>query len=118
MVGDWVEKYPESVKQLYDAGHEVMNHSNDHAHFNRLSAEQIRANVGACNDKIEGVTGVQPRLFRPPYGEYNDNVVNTLTEMGMFTIQWDVDSLDTRIKSCRTLIFKALQDFVFLVFPL
>ena len=94
VVGDWVQKYPESVKQLADAGHEVMNHSNDHAHFNKLSAEQITANVDACNDKIEAVTGVRPHLFRPPYGEYNDNVVSTLTGMGMFVIQWDCDSLD------------------------
>lgn len=94
VVGAWVDKYPESVKALYDAGHEVMNHSDDHAHFNQLSAESIIANVNACNDKIEAVTGVRPNLFRPPYGEYNDNVVQTLTDMGMYTIQWDVDSLD------------------------
>ena len=94
VVGEWVDKYPESVKALHDAGHEVMNHSNDHAHFNSLSAEQIKRNVNDCNDKVEAVTGVRPILFRPPYGEYNDNVVQSLTDIGMYTIQWDVDSLD------------------------
>lgn len=94
VVGEWVDKYPESVKALSDAGHEVMNHSNDHAHFSKLSAEQITANVNACNDKIEKVTGVRPTLFRAPYGEYDDHVVSTLSSMGMYTIQWDVDSLD------------------------
>ena len=94
VVGEWVDKYPESVKALHDAGHEVMNHSNDHAHFNSLSAEEIKSNVNACSDKIESVTGVRPTLFRAPYGEYDDNVVGTLTSMGMYTIQWDVDSLD------------------------
>lgn len=94
VVGDWVEKYPESVRALHDAGHEVMNHSNDHAHFSKLSAQQIVENVSACNDKIESVTGVRPTLFRCPYGEYDDHVVQSLTDMGMYTIQWDVDSLD------------------------
>ena len=94
VVGDWVEKYPESVKALHDAGHEIMNHSDDHAHFNTLSPEQITANVNACNDKIEALTGVRPSLFRAPYGEYDDKVVGTLTSMNMHTIQWDVDSLD------------------------
>ena len=94
VVGEWVDKYPEPVKALHDAGYEVMNHSNDHAHFNALSADQIKANVNACNDKVESVTGVRPILFRPPCGEYNDNVVQTLTEMGMYTIQWDVDNID------------------------
>lgn len=94
VVGEWVDKYPESVKALADAGHEVMNHSNDHAHFSKLSSSDIIANVNTCSDKIEAITGVRPTLFRAPYGEYDDNVVGTLSSMGMFTIQWDVDSLD------------------------
>jgi polysaccharide deacetylase family sporulation protein PdaB len=94
VVGAWAEKYPESVRALHEAGHEVMNHSDDHAHFSRLTAAEITANVGACNDKVAAVTGVAPTLFRAPYGEYDDNVIKTLDAMGMRTIQWDVDSLD------------------------
>jgi len=94
VVGFWVDKYPESVKALHDAGHEVMNHSNDHAHFSRLSTDQIISNVTKCNEKIAAVTGVTPTLFRCPYGEYDDHVIKALTSMGMYTIQWDVDSLD------------------------
>ena len=94
VVGAWVDKYPESVLALHEAGHEVMNHSNDHAHFSALSAGEIEENVNTCNDKIEKVTGVRPTLFRAPYGEYDDNVIGTLDAMGMHTIQWDVDSLD------------------------
>ena len=94
VVGEWVEKYPESVKALSDAGHEVMNHSEDHAHFSQLSAEQIVANINACSDRIEAVTGVRPTLFRAPYGEYDDKVIAAVDGMGVKTIQWDVDSLD------------------------
>lgn len=94
LVGDWVTKYPESVKQLADAGMEVMNHSNDHAHFTRLTAAEIEQNISACNDKIEAITGKRPTLFRCPYGEYDDHVVDTVNAMGMRCIQWDVDSLD------------------------
>ena len=94
VVGEWVDKYPESVKALADAGHEVMNHSNDHAHMTKLSKEEIIADVNACNDKIEAVTGVRPTLIRPPYGEYDDNVITAIRSIGMEPIQWDVDSLD------------------------
>ena len=94
VVGQWVDKYPESVKALADAGHEVMNHSNTHAHMSQLSADEIIADVSACNDKIEAVTGVRPTLIRPPYGEYDDNVITAIRSMGMEPIQWDVDSLD------------------------
>ncbi|MCI5499457.1 MAG: polysaccharide deacetylase family protein [Clostridiales bacterium] len=94
VVGEWVDKYPESVKALADAGHEVMGHSNDHAHFNTLSADEIVADINTCNDKIEKITGVRPTLFRPPFGEYDDHVITTVRGMGIEPIQWDVDSLD------------------------
>ena len=94
VVGSWVDKYPESVKALSDAGHEVMNHSNSHAHMSQLSTQEIVADLNACNDKIEAVTGVRPTLVRPPYGEYDDHVINAVRSMGMEPIQWDVDSLD------------------------
>ena len=94
VVGSWVDKYPESVKALSDAGHEVMNHSNDHAHFNSLSSDKIVENINACSDKIEALTGRRPTLFRPPYGEYDDHVIAAVRSMGIEPIQWDVDSLD------------------------
>ena len=94
VVGEWVDKFPESVKALHDAGHEIMNHSDDHAYFTKLSADQIKAQLDSCNSKIEAITGVRPDLFRPPYGDYNDSVVSTVRNCGMYTIQWNVDSLD------------------------
>ena len=94
LVGDWVDKYPESVKALHDAGMEVMNHSNHHDHYNALSADQIVADVTACNDKVKAITGVAPTLIRCPYGEYDDHVISAIRSMGMEPIQWDVDSLD------------------------
>ena len=100
VVGEWVDKYPESVKALHDAGHEVMNHSNDHAHFTKLSRQEMQDNINACNDKIEAVTGVRPTLFRPPYGEYDDNVVLATRDMSMEPIQWDVERIETEESHC------------------
>lgn len=94
VVGDWVDKYPESVQALADAGNEVMNHSSSHAHFSTLSTNEITADISACNDKIEAVTGVRPTLFRCPYGEYDDHVIKAVNSLGMTAVQWDVDSLD------------------------
>lgn len=94
VVGEWVDKYPESVKALHDAGHEVMSHSKDHAHFNSLSVQQITEDLTVSCDKIEAVTGTRPTLFRCPYGEYDDHVISTVRSLGMEPIQWSVDSLD------------------------
>ena len=94
LVGEWVDKFPESVKALHNAGNEIMNHSLDHAHFSKLSAEEIITDITACNEKISAITGVTPSLFRCPYGEYDDHVISAINSMGMTAVQWDVDSLD------------------------
>lgn len=94
VVGNWVDRYPESVEALAEAGHEVMNHSDKHKHMPRLSRDEIISDITACNDKIEKITGVRPTLFRPPYGDYDDKLITAVSSMGMYTIQWDVDSLD------------------------
>lgn len=94
LVGEWVDKYPESVKALSDAGHEIMNHSDTHPHMSQLSAAQMAEEIDRCNEKIENITGVKPKLFRAPYGEYNNTLIDVLAERGMLCIQWDVDSLD------------------------
>ena len=94
VVGDWVEKYPESVLALHQAGHEVMNHSDTHAHYPQLSPEEVTADLNACSDKIEAVTGVRPTLVRFPYGDYDDRSIAAARSAGVEPIQWDVDSLD------------------------
>lgn len=94
LVGGWVDKYPDSVKALADAGNEIMNHSETHPHLAQLSAEQVQSEVNTCSDKIEAITGVRPTLFRCPYGEYNDTVITAIRDLGVEPIQWDVDSLD------------------------
>ena len=112
VVGAWVDKYPESVKALHDAGHEVMSHSDDHAHFASLSADEIMQNLKTCNDKIEAVTGTRPTLFRCPYGEYDDHVINTVNAVGMTAIQWNVDSLDWKGISAKEIENRVLNKVV------
>lgn len=94
VVGSWVDKYPQSVKQLAAAGHDIGNHSNSHLHMPQLSKEKIAADLNSCSEKIKSVTGNAPVLFRPPYGDYNNTLCETATECGLYTIQWDVDSKD------------------------
>ena len=103
LVGDWVDKYPESVQALHEAGMEVMNHSNHHDHYNSLSTQQIIDDVTASNQRISAATGVTPTLIRCPYGEYDDHVIAAIRSMGMEPIQWDVDSLDWKDYDAETI---------------
>ena len=91
VVGQWVDKYPESVKALSDAGHEIMNHSDTHPHMPQLSRDDMINEIKNCNDKIEKITKKRPILFRAPYGDYDNTMLDVIKSQGMYCIQWDVD---------------------------
>ncbi len=94
LVGEWVDKYSDSVKEIAKRGHDVENHSDTHAHLPELSDDGIKKELVDCNNKIKELTGKSPTLFRPPYGDYNNNVVKVTNDINMYCVQWDIDSLD------------------------
>ncbi len=94
LVGEWVDRYPDKVRAIAAAGHELANHSDSHPHLTNLSREKIAEQLQGCNEKIKALTGATPTLLRPPYGDYNNAVIETAESVGLQTIQWSVDSLD------------------------
>lgn len=94
MTGEWVDKYPEAVKTIYDAGHDLASHGNGHRHMNSLSKEECLAEIFEVHKKVYAITGEEMELFRPPYGEYNDTVIAATLESDYYPVQWSVDSLD------------------------
>jgi len=93
VVGGWTTRFPESTKAFFDAGHEILNHSDSHKHFNALSEEEIIDDIKACEQKIADVTRQPSKaIFRAPYGEYNDHVIASAKKAGVVTVQWDVDT--------------------------
>ncbi len=107
LVGIWVDKYPELVKEIAARGHEIGNHSDSHAHFTQISESKIRQELDSCSDKIEALTGIRPTLFRPPYGDYNSKVITVVRDEGYEAVQWSVDSLDWKNRGVEDLIKRA-----------
>ena len=99
MCGYWIDKYPDEVKKIAEAGHDLGNHSATHPHMSKLTKEQIADEIKDTGNKIEELTGVKSELFRAPFGEYTNDVISTAEELGYYTIQWDVDTLDTKLKT-------------------
>lgn len=94
IVGSWADMYPETVKKISDMGFEIGNHSATHPHFTGISEVKMKEEIYKTSSKIEKITGKPTKLFRPPFGDYNSNVVKVTKETGHLCIQWDVDSLD------------------------
>lgn len=94
IVGDWAEKFPESVRAFYDAGHTIANHSDTHKAFSKCSYSEIKEEIINCNKKLEEITGAPVTLVRAPSGDYTNQSLDVCKELNLTMIQWDVDSLD------------------------
>ncbi len=94
--GIWLKNNPELVQKIIAAGHQIYNHSYSHPHFNSLDQAEIKAELLKTEKIINNYHNSEPeiKLFRAPYGEYNDLVVQTARNMGYQVIQWSLDSHD------------------------
>lgn len=102
--GGWVEKYPDDVKAILAAGHDLGNHSESHKNMSQLSKEEQKAEIMTVHNKVKELSGYEMKLFRPPYGDYDNTVIKTVQECGYYPIQWDVDSLDWKDYGTQSII--------------
>lgn len=96
MLGESVRKFPTMARQVAEAGFEIGCHTTKHQSLKRKSMAEIREEVIGTSDYIEKVTGKRPRLFRPPYGEFNTNVLKVCADGHMVLVNWSVDTNDWR----------------------
>lgn len=94
VTGGWVEHYPEDVKAIAAAGHDLGNHSQNHKNMSQLSTEEIRQEILTVDEKVKELTGSSMKLFRAPYGDYDNELIRAVKDCGYLPIQWDVDSED------------------------
>ena len=99
-----MDKYPDMVKEIFARGHEIGNHSDTHPHMSQLSESAIKDELRIMSDKVEKLTGVRPTLFRPPYGDYNNRVVEVSRAEGYECVQWSIDSLDWKDRGTEDII--------------
>lgn len=94
VTGDWVTKNPDAVKKIFQSGHEIGNHGDCHKHMSQLTLKSCFEEIQGCHEKVRKLLGIEMHLFRAPYGEYNNTVVEAGQKSNYDVIQWDVDSLD------------------------
>ncbi|MDE6613478.1 MAG: polysaccharide deacetylase family protein [Clostridia bacterium] len=110
MVEFWTEKYSDFVKKIDEAGHEIGTHSSTHSYMSKQNAEEIKLELSASSEAIEKITGKKVELFRPPYGDYDNELIKTASELGFYTIQWDTDSLDWKDLSATDIAMRVINN--------
>lgn len=98
VLGERVKFHPRIVSRIVAEGHEIGNHTYSHHSLASLSTEEIDHEISETQSLIKQATGFEPRLFRPPYGEFRSNAKPVFTKYGLSVIMWSVDSQDWHIR--------------------
>ncbi len=94
LVGFWIDKYSDIVKEIEARGFEIGSHSNTHPDLTKLSAEKIALELSSVSDKLKPLLKNKVRVFRFPFGAYNNKAIEEVEKQGFVPVQWSIDSLD------------------------
>lgn len=119
-IGKQVRENQALCKQIFDEGHVIGNHSYSHdLWFDLFSAQKMTEDLRQMNQVVNDITGVSPRLFRPPYGVTNPNLKKAIKNNQFTPIGWTIRSLDTVAKDREKLlkaVIKSLKPGAILLF--
>jgi peptidoglycan/xylan/chitin deacetylase (PgdA/CDA1 family) len=109
-IGKKIPGNEQVLQRLTGAGHLIGNHSySHHPLFDLYSPQRMQEELEDTNRTIQAVTGLRPRLFRPPYGVTNPNLKKAVENLGLISVGWNVRSLDTVIRDEQRLLRRVLR---------
>ena len=109
VVDFWAKKYPDVLKAIVENGHEIGTHSTTHPKMSKLSTTEIKEELTTSINTITELTGQKVELFRAPFGDYDNDVLTIAEGMGLYTIQWDVDSIDWKDISAKQITSRVVN---------
>jgi peptidoglycan/xylan/chitin deacetylase (PgdA/CDA1 family) len=99
VLGNLIDSRKNTLKRIVHEDHEIGNHSWSHRQFTNLSEKEITDQIMMTRAKIYDVTGVDTLIVRPPYGALNDTVKAVGANVGVYFVNWSVDTLDWKSKN-------------------
>lgn len=94
VIGENAAKDPDRIRKIYDAGHEIGNHTYTHAYITKISAEALREEIVKTEEILQRICGKKPVVFRPPGGFYDDASLLLVEELGYRSVLWSLDTRD------------------------
>jgi peptidoglycan/xylan/chitin deacetylase (PgdA/CDA1 family) len=110
MIGENIQNHSDIIQRIYDEGHEIGNHTWDHSDLSKLSYDTQKEEIEKTNNAIQNITGSIPKIFRPPYGNFNDDTNSILSSLSMQKYLWNIDTRDWSGLSSDEIYTRATQD--------
>ena len=108
-IGKNIAGNEQTLQRIKEEGHLIGNHSfSHHFWFDMWSAKKMMADMKSMNKEVDRAIGLEPLLFRPPYGVINPNLAAAIRRTKFTPIGWSIRSFDTSIKDKQKLLSRVL----------
>ena len=109
-IGKQIEACKSIIKQAHADGNVIANHSWSHKDFATINTAEINNEVTLTENEINKVIGKRPALIRPPYGDTNDAVQNSLIALNYKNILWSTDTLDWEQREVANIVKNVVEN--------
>lgn len=94
-LGSSIQSHPDIVKRAAQEGHQIASHTFNHKSLTKLSSNELDKEISDTAALIRQHTGLEAAAMRPPYGDFNDAV---LQAAGMPVVLWTIDPMDWKFR--------------------
>lgn len=107
VVGENIPGREEIIKQMWEDGHLIGNHTWDHEDISKMSAQEACAEFQKTSNLVKEITGAGTAYVRAPFGNWDD-ALNC--ETTMISVRWSVDTLDWTTKNVQQIVNKVVNN--------
>jgi len=104
LVGKFAKSQPMLVRRMMAEGHVIGNHTWTHPNLAAVSTRRVSEELGRTSTLLEQMTGTAIRIFRPPYGACNPDVLNVARALGMLPVFWNAITDDWEERSASQIV--------------
>ncbi|HJA68536.1 MAG TPA: polysaccharide deacetylase family protein [Firmicutes bacterium] len=108
--GIWAKDNAQLIKNMQQDGHEIGNHGYNHKLPTRISSDETRKEISTTDTIITEITGVKPKLYAPPAGDFNKDTLKIARSLGYKTIMWSIDTIDWRDKDTQKIMNRVMKN--------
>ena len=110
LIGNKIKYHKNVIKEAFDDGNLILSHAYSHSEMTKFTDSKIKDELISTEDEIFRVIGKRPALIRPPYGDVNERVLDTISRNGYISILWSIDTLDWSKKDPTAISNNVLQN--------
>lgn len=107
VMGESIKENEKIIERMYEEGHLIGNHTYTHTDLAKTNFDTAYKEINDTNAYIKNITGYTPKYIRPPYGDWDEKL---LEETDMSVVLWNVDPEDWKDQNAEVVAARVMKN--------